>query len=113
MAKRTRNMTSQNRKARFGPVGTSAWLLFALACTGCGAKEPQRLTVYPVSGKLTVNGRPAEKAEVTLRPLTDLNEPTKRSVLPFARVEADGAFKIGTYLADDGAPAGEYAVTAI
>jgi hypothetical protein len=94
---------------------TVAWLfaamIFPIAHTGCGKKELPRLTVYPVSGKVFVDGRPAAHAEVTLRPLTELNEPTKRSMLPFGKVAADGGVKIGSYEADDGAPAGEYAIT--
>ena len=85
----------------------------AVVATGCGKKAAPRLAVNPVIGKLLINGQPAPRAEVTLRPVTPLEEPGKRSVLPYAIVQGDGTFRIGTYVGDDGAPLGEYAVTVV
>ncbi len=74
-----------------------------LAVTGCNA-EPPRREVFPVSGKLTVDGRPAEQALVYFHPADGQTS-------PFAKVMADGTFRPGTYTATDGVPAGEYALT--
>jgi hypothetical protein len=71
------------------------------------------MTVYPVSGKLLVGGRPAERAEVSLHPLVPFSQPEARSTLPYGLVRGDGSFTIGTYTTDDGAPPGEYALTAV
>ncbi len=87
-------------------------LLAVLA--GCNPpKERPKLTVHPVSGTVLCAGKPAQRAEVTLRPLAPLNEPTGRSVVPVGIVQPDGSFRIGTYTDDDGAPAGEYAITIV
>jgi hypothetical protein len=52
--------------------------------------------------------KPTPGALVILHPL---NDPDPRAPRPVARVGADGRFSPTTYSADDGAPAGEYAVT--
>ncbi len=81
------------------------------AIAGCSAKEAPRLTVFPVRGRILIDRRPPAGAELTLHPLVALEEPGNRSLLPSARVQEDGSFRVGSYLADDGAPAGEYNIT--
>jgi hypothetical protein len=82
----------------------SALLLAALL--GCG---DDRLSVYPVSGKVSVNGQPAEGATVIFYTQnTDLRRPGVP--IPKGTVAADGTFKLTTYQDGDGAPAGDYAV---
>jgi hypothetical protein len=89
-------------------------ILAVLFVSGCGQREEAaRLTVYPVSGRLTVGGKPAEKAEISLRPVVPLDEPGKRPIMPYGIVQADGTFRIGMYTADDGVPPGDYVVTVI
>ncbi len=73
---------------------------------GCGQSGPERLTVYPVQGKLEVNGKPAAGAVVVLHPKGDASKPGAR-----AEVQADGTFTAGTYTANDGAPEGDYILT--
>lgn len=82
----------------------AASLLAVITLVGCNW-EPPRLNVYPVSGSLLVDGRPADQALVYFH-RTDGGQ-TK----PFAKVAADGTFRPGTYTATDGLPAGEYALT--
>jgi hypothetical protein len=83
----------------------------ALLGLGC-AKSPDRPTVYPVSGKLLVNGNPAIRAEVVLVPLnvSASQGPAWKQLRPTAIVEADGSFRPTTFSQHDGAPAGQYAV---
>src|SRR5262245_42998497 len=82
-------------------------LAFALGClVGCGGEE--RVKVHPVEGKLSVSGTPAANARIAFHPLGRPSNP-----LPVATTDADGAFRLTTFQAGDGAPEGEYAVTVI
>jgi hypothetical protein len=85
----------------------------AICLSGCGRPEPPRLTVFPVTGKVLVDGQPAEKAVITLQPSQPLQDAGGRTMVPAAIVAADGSFRVGTYLSDDGAPPGDYALTII
>ena len=78
-------------------------VLFVLAAAGCGSKGP---VLVPVTGKVFVNGKPAEHAVVVLHPLTASDLPKPRGT-----VSADGSFTLTTHTTGDGAPPGEYRVT--
>jgi hypothetical protein len=81
-------------------------MLTAIACTvGCGRKQRPRLAVFPVSGQLRVDGRPAGGAEVYFQPRQPI---AGLSTTPMAKVDGDGNFAPGTYFAHDGLPAGDY-----
>ena len=82
-------------------------LAIAAASVGCGKSSAPTMKVYPVTGKLTVSAKPVEGLFLSLVPKSPLAD-THR--VPSARVEADGSFKIHTYGAADGAPAGAYAL---
>jgi predicted small lipoprotein YifL len=86
------------------------FLAVLTAVSGCGAKPPAELPTFPVTGKITVDGKPPVRAEVRLRPQTPLQDPIKRSLEPYAYVEEDGTFHVSTYRNIDGAPLGKYAV---
>jgi hypothetical protein len=73
------------------------------ACGGDG-----NLPCYPVSGKVTLDGKPLAGVTVVLHPVDKAR--FKRDERPFARTEADGSFKLTTYEKQDGAPDGEYKV---
>lgn len=75
--------------------------LLAVAA-GCGDGKPR---LYPVTGSVTVKGRPADGAVVRLYPAAGGPH------MPAGVVQADGSFKLTTFLPDDGAPAGDYKVT--
>jgi hypothetical protein len=79
-------------------------LLLCLCSASC-SRETHR-PVFPVHGQVFVRGTPATQARVTFHAV-DPGETTR----PSAVVEADGSFQLSTYLAHDGAPAGEYIVT--
>ncbi len=78
----------------------------ALLCFSCGPSD-SRPTAYPVRGSVFLDGRPAPGARVILHSL----DAGADGVRPHGRVEADGSFRLSTYRAFDGAPAGRYAVT--
>jgi hypothetical protein len=80
-----------------------------LTClVGCGG--PRKAAVYPVAGTLTVSGQPAANAMVAFHPLDQAGSQT---ALPVASTGPDGTYRLMTYAAGDGAPAGEYAVTVV
>lgn len=85
-------------------------LVVGLMSVGCGdgTNWPKR---YPVSGKVLVDGKPAERAVVTFHPLAPHSD--GKSYAPSTFTDDDGAFKLTTIDAGDGAPPGEYAVTIV
>jgi hypothetical protein len=87
--------------------------------SGCGqtASAEGQVEVFPVYGKVTFEGKPLARAVVTLTPV---NMP--QGAQPPAKAaqgtpgtggatDDDGDFELSTYMAEDGAPAGEYYVT--
>jgi hypothetical protein len=76
-----------------------------LLLSGCSEK---RITVVPVSGKVTYQGAPAAGAEVVLHPVGAKEDKTFSAT---GKVKDDGTFKIGVYDEADGAPPGEYVAT--
>jgi len=88
------------------PSWRSLMLLIVALLTGCGGSD--RVPVNPVSGKLLVDGQPAEGAVIVFHPTSP---PEKEVHKPAARVMADGTFQVTTYDAGDGAPAGDYVMT--
>lgn len=83
--------------------------LTALLVASCGDNK-QRTPVYPVEGKLFVNGKPAEGALVILHP-RDKTVIKEDKLRPYGQVGSDGTFRVTTYDRHDGAPAGTYDVT--
>ena len=93
--------------------GRTCWSGFFLAVgmatmTGCGAKNADRLPVFPVEGLVTLNGQPLPNAFVVLHPKGTSDS---RALAARGQTDQHGQFKVTTYDAGDGAPAGEYAVT--
>ncbi len=72
-----------------------------------GVKHYYQQPTHPVTGKVTLNGEPVPGAYIVFHGIG------KERRLPRAdgTVEFDGTFRLSTYTAFDGAPAGEYAVT--
>jgi hypothetical protein len=91
---------------------TASVCLLGLVCAGCGGGD-QKKAVYPVRGQVLYRGKPAAEALVifTPRPLGEVGAWPQG--YPRARVQEDGSFRLGSYAEDDGAPAGEYAVTVL
>lgn len=79
----------------------------ALGLASCGRGDGRKPT-FPVTGKVLLpDGKPAAHATVVLHPV----DTSAADVRPHGKVAPDGTFRVGTYGADDGAPAGEYRVT--
>lgn len=81
-----------------------AGLLVVAGCSGRGGAP-----LYPASGRVLVDGRPAAGVEVRLHPADrpdDLD-----ATVPFAATDGDGEFHLGTKTRGDGAPAGRYRAT--
>ena len=84
------------------------WAIAAAVLAGCGRRSTaDRVPVFPVSGKVMYQGKPAAGVTVILHPLGGGNPTT-----PSATSGADGSFKLATYGPGDGAPEGDYVVTA-
>jgi hypothetical protein len=81
-------------------------LLLSLLVTSCG--QSRFKSVYPVKGRVLVNGEPAEGVTVRFHSLDD---PDDQLVSPNGTTDADGWFTTTTYKVNDGIPAGSYAVT--
>ena len=82
--------------------------LAVVALASCGDSKNQR-KVYPVKGKILVNGQPAPECQVYLIRTSDDNHPSK--VTPQGMTNENGEFQLTTYASNDGAPEGEYVVT--
>src|SRR5262245_27314495 len=89
-------------------VGAAAAGLAALP--GCSSKPNKRLPVYPAGGEVWVNGKPAAGVFIYLWPE---GIPTgKDAYCPHGQTDDSGRFTLSTYDSNDGAPAGNYRVTA-
>jgi hypothetical protein len=91
-------------RSAFCLLPTAFCLLFVVGCARDGRKP-----VYPVHGKvLDSNNKPAAGALLVFH----LIDPADQDITkPLAHVADDGTFALTTYVKDDGAPEGEYAVT--
>lgn len=104
-----KEMVEQNVGKPFASRSLAALCLFTFAgalITGCGQSAPPRATVYPVQGKVELNGKPTPGAVVVLHPKGNAEIPAAR-----AEVKPDGTFEVGTYAVADGAPEGDYVAT--
>lgn len=80
-----------------------------LCLTSCGNSKHGDHPPYPVSGQVLVNGQPAKGLRVVFFHEGDWGE---RAIVPQAWTDDNGQFVLETYGVKDGAPAGEYRVTA-
>jgi hypothetical protein len=81
----------------------AGWLLF---CCGCSSGS----RFYPVRGKVLYRGQSAVGAKVIFYPK---NNSDPQALRPTGIVAQDGSFTLTSRKQDDGAPAGDYAVTVI
>lgn len=99
-----RTSISRRSSARWAAV-----LAAVVAVAGCSQKKvDNRKVVYPVHGKLLVNDQPAPGAMLVLHAVGASYDNER----PVATVGPDGTFELTTYVSKDGAPVGEYIVTA-
>jgi hypothetical protein len=83
--------------------------LLSLCAVSCSSDE-SRKTVYPVKGQVLFQGKPAAGAMVILHPV-DASEANPERPLGYA--DENGNFQLTTYTTHDGAPEGQYAVSAV
>jgi hypothetical protein len=100
--------TSIEGRARLRGWAWRAVALVGLLASGC-RDSGGRLPLHPASGRVLIDGEPAEGVQVRLHPMDRLADPN--ALQPFAATGADGSFRLGTYEAGDGAPAGRYKAT--
>ncbi|AWM39950.1 hypothetical protein GobsT_16550 [Gemmata obscuriglobus] len=91
---------------RAPPAARLAGALALLTALGCGAGGPP--PAQPTRGEVRLQGKPVAGAWVVL---TATEGDKARAMKPFGRTGPDGTFRLRTYEGEDGAPAGEYAVT--
>jgi hypothetical protein len=80
--------------------------MVALASCGGGRNFPK---VYPVKGKILVNGQPANDCQIYLNRTS--GDSLSVPATPQAVTDKTGEFQITSYHTNDGAPEGEYVVT--
>jgi hypothetical protein len=82
------------------------------ACAGCGSSQrPDRVAVFPATGRLVYDGQPLTGAFVVLHPkAADAGHLAPR---PHGQAAADGSFSLTSYDTNDGAPAGDYTLTVV
>lgn len=83
-------------------------IVISMLATGCG--DDGRLPTAPVSGKILFEGKPLQSAEIWLVPSSEEVKNAAITIRPYARTKDDGTFIMTSYLVDDGAPLGNYAV---
>ncbi len=80
-------------------VASALLIVAVVALSGCGEKTG----TIPISGKVTYQGKPLANARVTFAP--------KAGGRPADGItNVDGQYKLGTYMAGDGALPGDYSV---
>jgi hypothetical protein len=84
--------------------------LAALVGILSGCSKRGWLETYPVKGAVLVDGKPAKDAMVTFHPKETVGD---RPYLPTGQTNENGEFALGTFVAGDGAPAGEYDITIV
>jgi len=87
-----------------GGLTLAVLLAMSLGCSNSG-----KAGIYPVRGKVVIDGQPAQGAIVTLYPVAG----GATSARSMATTNADGSFQVSTFGKYDGAPSGEYAVTLV
>ena len=105
--KKVRNVAGRPSLAGAQRLAVALLAVATLALTGCGKSgPPEKLAVFPVEGKIELNGKPPAGATVILHPKNEALTPGAR-----AEVQPDGTFKATTYTTGDGAAEGDYIVT--
>jgi hypothetical protein len=94
---------------------TQTWIsIFSLALcitvAGCGGEEPFRKQTFPVMGKVSVDGKPPGSGiQIECHPVAGMD--AQHPTVSQTESDAEGTFKISTYSAGDGVPAGDYILT--
>ena len=79
-------------------------LMLLIAFVGCYSSTG-RAPTYPITGTVTLKGQPLEGATVVFVPSEGASHEPATGI-----TNAEGKFKLSTFLADDGAQEGEYRI---
>jgi hypothetical protein len=79
------------------------FLCLGLQIVGCGGAKASREPIFKVSGKILYKGKPVEGANVTF-----MCAEKNRSA--FGRTDESGAFKLTTFVSNDGAVPGKHVI---
>ncbi len=83
-------------------------LLTLLVCCSC-SKDDNRKAVFPVTGKILVDGKPV--ADIAIRCVDQAGFDRKNPTTSHTFTKPDGSFAISTYKSGDGVPVGDYVIT--
>src|SRR5262245_16978190 len=86
---------------RPGPLAVSTWVTVGIVLTGCS--NSSRPPTYPVTGTVTLQGKPVAGAAITF-------VPTGEGDAASAITDSEGKYALTTWEARDGARPGEYRV---
>lgn len=107
------NSLRRNNRRTLLVQSSISFLLVSLSflmLAGCRGKD--RLSVYPVHGRVMYGGQGVPKATVIFFPSDEAVDKAKK-LRPFAYCDGEGNFDLKTYVDDDGAPPGKYRVSII
>ncbi|MFQ5732027.1 MAG: hypothetical protein ACE5KM_08735 [Planctomycetaceae bacterium] len=91
------------------PVRAAAILTVALCCS-CGKEETNRKPTFPVTGRVTVDGKaPGSPIAVKCHPVDGMDK--QNPTISSAFTAEGGKFEISTYNSGDGIPEGQYVLT--
>jgi hypothetical protein len=82
---------------------TIAICLLICFALGCGERRPK---TYPVTGMVTLDGKPIENASVSFVP----QKPGEDTDAATGLTDASGTYQLTTFVANDGARDGQYAI---
>ena len=97
---------SRPARDRWRAMVLSACVALCVTSCGGGRKPP-----YPVSGTIHVDRKPAADCLIQFHSSDPADHDGPNRVLPVAMTDEAGKFKLSTYAAGDGVPAGDYLVT--
>jgi hypothetical protein len=83
-------------------------LALCVVCCSC-QKSVSRKPTFPVTGAVTVDGKPME--QIAVRCISETGIDTKDPTESFSFTDKTGKFKISTYQSGDGVPVGKYVLT--
>lgn len=98
------------RRMNRSAVAPIALAIFAMIVPSGCVKTEARVPLYPAHGTVRVGSMPAQGVSVTLYPASG-QQPVASTLRPHAITNEQGAFVLGTYVAADGAPQGDWIVT--
>jgi hypothetical protein len=89
--------------SRFAAWAVVAGTVFLVGCSG-GTGDPNRPDTAPVTGVVTLDGKPVEGASVSFQAQEGQHS-------AFGQTNAEGRYQLTTFVSGDGAVPGKYVVT--